>query len=281
MGILVLLAALVGCGSDGVVAPERTWEEVRYHRNETQGGGSYGDLVIRSSGEIVYELQGIGASSRGLLAGENLETLARLIGALPPAGYSGQGTYEESFFLSVTEGGPVKSYHAGTDDPAMPSALQELVTYLQGLVSEFDNPKPEALDFRILAEGEQSGVASENRWLVRDRDGLLETLEVLGEHCPVLLPAVDFRRETVVAIFIGQRPSTGHGVTIDGAGIAEGGRIVLSESWIVPGEACPVEQRTSTPYVLAAIATSARTDLMVEIEVVTQRCGTVVSTDGS
>ena len=222
----------------------------------------------------------MGASSRGLLAGENLETLTRLIGALPPAGYVGPPAQEESFFLSVVDEGETKQYNAVFDDPAAPPALRDLVGYLQTWLQDATSPKPDPLDFRILSQGEQSGVVREVRRLVRDRDDLVVLLDSFRSHRPSFLPAVDFRKETVVAIFLGERPSSGHLVTISGAGLTKCSQIIVSERQIVPGENCPVEATTATPYVLAALATSAAADLLVETDVLTQSCGTIASTDG-
>ena len=62
---LLALGFLAGCSGDGPTAPERTWEEVRYHWSAGQSGESYGDLVVRSSGEMVWNLQGERAPESG------------------------------------------------------------------------------------------------------------------------------------------------------------------------------------------------------------------------
>jgi len=133
---LLVLSFLAGCSGNGPSAPDRTWEEVRYHWNEGQSGEGFGDLIVRSSGEMVWNLQGERAPSRGLLAGGNLETLTCLIDALPPAGYRGPEDCERDFFVTVTLDGTQVSYSAGACDGAASASLVELAANFDSLVHE-------------------------------------------------------------------------------------------------------------------------------------------------
>lgn len=274
---IALLPILFGCGTDKVLEPERTWEEIRYHWNQRLGGESYGDLIVRDTGEIECVLQGQKASSRGLLAGENLETLARLIGALPPASYTGSRRCRDSFFITVCEDGGRRNYSTGSCDTDLPQSVRDLVEYLEVWVEDLTVGKPDVIAYRVLAEGETSGVSRETYRIAEDRDELRGLLNMLGANRPSFMPSVNFESETVVAIFLGDRASSGHAVTVSSVQRTERGQIVLSETRLEPGPQCRVETAATTPYSIVALATKIDEDLLIETEVQTQQCGLVGS----
>lgn len=278
--VCLLVLAAAGCGEESAFRPAPTWSEVRYHWSDTVGDPASslsGDVIVRSGGEIDLVLRGEGAAARGLLAGENLETLARLIDALPPAGYSGEADCEESFFLSVATPDERRAYSGSPCDPAMPEPLLALTAEMRRWVEEDWARRPETVAFRILAEGSGSPVAREGIRIVEGRDGLVRLIESLGPDGPVVLPAIDFRKEIVVAVFLGDTESAAASVTIAGAHRTEGGQVVLTERRVVSAPGCPAAEPRSGPFVIAVVEASKGDDLLIETETVLVACreGTV------
>jgi hypothetical protein len=268
---LVLMAS-AGCSSDSALAPERTWEEVRYHWTES-GDSYYGDAVVHATGEVQWDLQGTRVPARGLLAGENLETLTRLIGALPPAGYHGGGPDDpRRVFMSVRIGDEVRSYATTDLDADAPQALREVGQQLEFWAESAASDRREAVASRILLSGEQSNVLAETRSVVTSRDALLALVGRLGSGQPGILPSVDFSREFVVGIFLGRRPSSGYAVTVPQAAVTEAGQIVLSEQRMAPGPGCVLAGALTAPFVLVAVEAGANRDLLFEVETATYDC---------
>jgi hypothetical protein len=268
-----LLVVLAGCGSDSVVSPEPSWEEIRYHRSEASAGGSYGDIVIRASGEMELhsKLPGEGATTRGLLAGENLETLARLLDALPPADYAGSRTCGALFFFTVQHDGSMRSYQGGICDADLPASVRAVVDQLDTWVVHAWSKKV-PIEFRTLAQGERSRVGVEHHRIIRNRDELVRTLELIEEGGVGLLPSIDFRKEVLIATFLGKRPSAGYPVTITGAHRTKGEQTVLTEQWVVPGPDCQVDERETSPYVLVAVTAVPGNNILFERVTVEDPC---------
>lgn len=277
LGALVGLWGVVcaGCSTDSALAPERTWEEVRYHWTESTGT-NYGDAVVQATGEVQWDLQGMGVPARGLLAGENLETLTRLIGALPPAGYRGPETDDpRRVFMSVRFGEEVRSYSAMASDLDAPQALREIGGRLESWAQAATSDRRDAVSSRILLSGEQSHIERETRAVVTDRDALLGLLTRIGSGQPGILPSVDFKREIVVGVFLGSRPSAGYRVTVPQAAVTEAGQVVLTEQRTIPGEGCAVSRVVTSPFVLVAVETGSDRDLLFEVQTQTE-CPTAV-----
>jgi len=273
IGLFVGLGSFLGCAADRVTAPDRTWEEVRYHWSQGQGGGEYGDLTIRSSGDMVWVLQGQGASTRGLLAGENLETLARLIDALPSAGYVTAVSCDRHVFVTVTSPEGRKDFATGDCDAAAPAELEALVTHLDRWVVDATAHRRDPVSFRVLAEGAWSRPTTETRRVAKNRDELLSLIDLVGAERIGPIAAVDFRREIVMGIFLGSRPSDGYQVDVTGAYKTEENQLVLTESWFVPDAGCPVARTATSPFVLVAVGADKSVDFLSEVETTVRPCG--------
>lgn len=269
---LVVLVLLSGCSADrSPLAPERTWEEVRYHRSESSSGEGFRDMTVDAGGAMVLNLQGQRAPTRGLLAGENLETLARLIDALPSAGY--QGTIGDvSFFVSLRVGGEIRSYATGAGDAAAPASLAALARQFDLWVEETRENRRVVIPFRVLAEGFYSSIQTESCEVLHGRDALLALWSRIGPNAPPTLPTVDFTRETVVGIFLGSRTSGGYGVSVDVTYRTQTGQIVIKESRTEPGPNCGVTLAQSAPYILIAVATPKTGDFLIESTTTQTNC---------
>lgn len=274
IGFFLSLGSLVGCSADRTVAPGQTWEEVRYHWSEGQEGATYGDLTILSSGEMVWELQGQGASIRGLLAGENLETLTRLIDALPPADYENSGSCDRRYFLTLTTPEGRRSYATGGCDAAVPIGLKGLAAHLDSLVVDEGQYSADAVGFRILAQGSHSRLSTESRRIARNRDELLSLIDLTGGEGIGVIPAIDFKHQVVVGIFLGSRPTEGYAVSVTGAYETLQNQIVLREMRIVPDPACLEGASSSSPYVMVLVDGGGNEDILSQIDTVIRPCGT-------
>ena len=254
MTLLALGALLaVGCSDQSTEpAAEMSWDWVRLHEG---GSETYSDLSIGANGEFVLDTssRGEGLPARGLLAGERLETLARIIGELPLGSYSSPGSCDEGFFLSVTRDGGVTTYRVDDCDDAVPQPLDELHRLLSDFASGMGDPQrldPDAA--RVLASGVHSAIHTTREVVIDNRD---ELFALLREHQPggvVALPAVDFRREVVVGIFA---PSATGGSFL-GLGPVESGEngwLTVEILATVPGERCAVTLAPTEPFLLLAV----------------------------
>lgn len=268
-GLVLILGLVAGCGGDGVIAPDPTWEEVRYHWSDAEDGSNHGDLTVLASGQIAWDLQGAGAPTRGLLAGGNLETLTRLIDALPPAGYEGPNDCGRRYFITIQTANGVREYRAGDCDPAAPGSVRHLTEQLDRWIADAAG-RFDPIPFRVLAQGSTGGLGEESRIVVRSKDELIRLVSRIDDEAVAVFPRVDFRAEIVLAIFAGTHPGEGHGVELTGAHRTEGGQVLLSERWTIVDPSCAGEAN-SAPYQIVALSTRGYESLMSDVEVVTIR----------
>jgi hypothetical protein len=263
---------MIGCGSDRSLAPERTWEEVRFHWSQTEGEEAFGDLIVDPSGTMEWWLQGERVSSRGLLASENLETLARLIDALPPAGYHSPVSCDRRLFVAVQVDGNVLDYSTGTCDDGAPEALRELSDRFGIWADGGEGHRRDPILHRLLAQGQQSEVAEPQMVIASDRDQLLRMLDLLGADRPVFVPAIDFRREIAVGLFLGDCATTGYETEVTGVYRTEG-PLLMEQRIVVPGERCGVGMARTRPFVIVVIEGAADDDLLVDVQTESRICG--------
>lgn len=271
--LLVLGAVLaVGC-SDEATKPvsEMSWDWIRLHE---AGSGTYSDLSIGANGEFVLDTSSRGGVSpaRGLLAGERLETLARVIGGLPLESYSSPGTCEGSFFLSVTRDSDVTTYRVSACDESVPASLAAVRSLLADFATGIDDPRrsdPDAA--RVLATGTSSAIRTTREVVVENRD---EFVALLREHQAggvVALPPVDFRTEVVVGIFA-PKPTGGFSLGLGPVESGENGWVTVDVVSTTPGENCSVSQAQSEPFLLLAVRRSYG-GLILSRRTEVQRCG--------
>ncbi len=115
---------------------------------------------------------------------------------------------------------------------------------------------------RTLARSSQGGLAQARALVIEDRARLEQVLGRLRLDEGGRAGKLDFSRERVVAVFMGQRPSSGYKVEV--ARVEdEGDKVVVVVDRYRPGPECMTISVITYPYVLAAIP---RTDKPVEIE---------------
>jgi hypothetical protein len=256
--ILILGGLAAGCGLDRTTAPkphEASWNLVRFHETTSAVEGSYKDLFVRSDGAITLDDgRGDAVSAVGLLAGEKLETLARLIDALPPQSYlPPTPCTTDGFFVSVARDGAVTTYASGLCDPATPASLSNVSTLMQELLAEVTSPRTQFVPFTILLQGTASAVTLPRREVIQDRDALMRILSTHRPDQPVAVPQVDFKRQMVVAEFLGTREGDGYGVTVASAGKTEDGWLRIGFVRTEPNLACVSSSAATQPFVLVAL----------------------------
>lgn len=251
------------------------WDRVQLH--ETADGAAVHDLSVRTDGELsLVDSRGDGGSSQGLLAGEKLETLARLIDRLPPSSYASSAPCtSDGFVVSVTRGGEVLTYESGSCDQTQPAGLSDLHQTLDGLIAQLQsgNQKPNPIAFTVLSEGTSCAIHQARQEVIRDRDALMGLLREMQPGRPVGIARADFSRQMVVAVFAGDKPTGGYALTADGANESSPGwlQIHLREVAPSPDARCAGAPGTTQPFVLIAVD-SADASVSFESTVVVTRC---------
>ena len=119
--------------------------------------------------------------------------------------------------------------------------------------------------FVTLDRGDHAAIEDAGCLVVRSEDEFARLWHDLHQirSAEPPLPAVDFSRQLVLAVFQGQRPSGGHAISIDR--VVDGGDrllVVVSES--VPAADAMVTMALTSPYHLAAVDLPGDTSVQVE-----------------
>src|SRR5690349_22975578 len=85
------------------------------------------------------------------------------------------------------------------------------------------NKSTDRVSFKTIAKGLRSGIREPSQIAVRSQS---EWQKLWRQHssastAPAPLPTVDFDKEIVVAVFLGEKPSGGYGVEISSAEVAD------------------------------------------------------------
>jgi hypothetical protein len=269
--VAIILTA--GCGSDQTVGPgaaQDEWDLVRFHQAT---GSGFRDLTLQPDGVLWLEdgRTGDASSARGLLAGERLETLARLIDDLPPRSYAPQaGCGEDGYFVSLTLDEEVLTFASNPCDQTAPESLIEVRDLLTMVVAEVREPRLQTVSFRVLASGNQSEIYVPRRLVIENMQALVQLMQQHDPSQPVALPRVDFRNQIVIAHFLGERPSGGHDVSLDFVERTDAGWLSLHYLEEAPGE-CAVSALPTRPYVIVAVERP-EGGLLFESRTVEARC---------
>jgi hypothetical protein len=103
--------------------------------------------------------------------------------------------------------------------------------------------------FTELAEGTQSGMTERTNYLITSSAEFSELWQTLyGTSTP---PAVDFSKDSVLALFAGEKPTTGYSIKTEAIRDAEVRTVsvMLTE----PGTDCIEGQMVTTPYEIVAV----------------------------
>lgn len=124
----------------------------------------------------------------------------------------------------------------------------------------------------VLFESSNSGYETPDRLVVRDARRWQETWQQLhgplGAERPA--PAIDFTREVVVVIALGQRGSGGHAARVEGVVEMDGEVIVRVREW-APGAGCMSTQQMTSPALAVRVPAGPR-GVRVEATAEEQKC---------
>lgn len=268
---LISLSALclIGC-SDNATVPmaDSEWDGVRLHEG---GAETYRDLTVEYNGQLMLETSDRGGVSpaRGLLAGERLETLTRVIGDLPLDSSVPSDCPDSDYFISLIRDGEVQTYRG--HQCGTPSAVETLRDLMADVATEVQRQRSEDRGaVRVLASGHLSDIRQSQRIIAESRDELIRLLQRHDPRGLTALPPVDFDTEVVIGFFAGMRNMGGYDL---GLGLVNAGdgwiRIETIETG--PGPNCMATLATTQPFLFVA-AKRASEGFLFDSKTVTRHC---------
>lgn len=111
--------------------------------------------------------------------------------------------------------------------------------------------------FKTIAKGIRSGIREPSQIAIRSQT---EWQKVWRQHtsastAPAPLPSVDFDKEIVAAVFLGQKPTSGYGVEISAAEVSDGSLTVFVKE-TSPNPRAIVTQGITQPFHIVRIETA-------------------------
>ncbi len=121
-------------------------------------------------------------------------------------------------------------------------------------ITAFEPPVRELL-WDVLASGNQAVTGESPQFVIAANQSQLLNLwnQAYGNRLtPPPLPDIDFRRETVVAMFMGTKPTGGYGLDVRGVSL-DGSELYVDISTIVPKPGAITTQALTSPWVMLRI----------------------------
>ena len=116
-------------------------------------------------------------------------------------------------------------------------------------------PTPTDLTWEVMARGDQAlGFNSRSYELVRSEAHLLELWNRVNANVLEVppVPRIDFQRETVVALFMGQQSTAGYGVSVDSV-TEQNNELYLDVRFSAPGAGSMTAQVITSPWVMVRV----------------------------
>lgn len=116
-------------------------------------------------------------------------------------------------------------------------------------------PAPRDVPFEVVARGQQaSGVGAASFRLLRTQDELASAWNQAHGSAlqPPPVPGADLQRETLVAIFLGPKPTGGYGADVRAVSL-EGGDLFVDFVETAPGAGAMVTQALTNPWLLLRV----------------------------
>lgn len=115
-----------------------------------------------------------------------------------------------------------------------------------------------AVNVEQIDRGQYGDIVEGTRTVLRDEDeyaAFWKRLHADQKSVPAR-PSVDFNKQVVIAIVLGQRPSGGYSVKIDEVlANTKGKKLQVRYTETTPGEGCAVTTVLTSPYILATVET--------------------------
>jgi len=124
-----------------------------------------------------------------------------------------------------------------------------------GTLEAAEAERGEEVFYDVIASGNQALVGSEAQYrLLGGRSDLSSTWADAhaSQLSPPSVPSVDFERESVLALFLGEKPSGGYGISVEGMS-REGGETYADVRFTEPDEGAMTTQALTSPWQLVRI----------------------------
>lgn len=134
-------------------------------------------------------------------------------------------------------------------------ALLFLITACQGENAKTEEKaEVEMVGYTLLVQGIQSGI-SEAQDLIIDNKAAMDS--IWAAHYSYLdfspePPEINFDKDIVVGVFLGEKPTTGYWVKLDSIFIENGEQIVLVSTNDKPSDDVDIVQMATQPFFMAA-----------------------------
>lgn len=130
--------------------------------------------------------------------------------------------------------------------------------------------QPKNVSFTVLSEGTNAEVTDRKNYRIKNRDEFASVWAYAYGDTGEPLPSVDFTQNHILAIFSGERPSAGYGVTVNAVIDTDTAREIMI-THTEPGSSCITAQVITSPFQFILVPKTdlpiARTDFTV-----TQEC---------
>lgn len=114
----------------------------------------------------------------------------------------------------------------------------------------------ERVAFEVIAQGSQADLVQEAKTVVVTQEEQWVALwkEIHGATLPrPEVPSIDFGQKRLLAVFLGQRPTGGHGVSIEQVTTSSSGGLEVLYEVEAPDEGSMVTMALTAPYVVVAV----------------------------
>ena len=112
-----------------------------------------------------------------------------------------------------------------------------------------DNTPATIVPFTKIARGNTSTVTKRVNYLISSADGLDKLWKMINATSTP--PAVDFNKDAVIAVFAGEKPTTGYTIAV--SKIEDSGERLVSITIANPDGNCVTGQTLTTPYELIRV----------------------------
>jgi hypothetical protein len=112
-----------------------------------------------------------------------------------------------------------------------------------------DQPKETAIPFTKVVEGTQSTVTTRVNYLITSSVGLSKLWKMVDATSTP--PAVDFNTHAVIAVFAGQRPTTGYAIKV--SEVLDSTSRLVSITVAKPDSNCMTGQSLTAPYEIVVV----------------------------
>ena len=244
----VLLLTLGGCSSGDLTAPDdvrASWDSLEYRSTVAD------TLSINGRGEILFRGAETGADT-GLLGADMWRSLETALASAELEPLPDVSPMTHRGVISVTADG-VQAGFTWTSIEELTEDQRLLVGLLEELRAEALGPDEDERVYPIPSErilrGLDARATQPAQMVIRDSDMLLELLGDQLDRPGVVIPQVDFSREMVIAVFLGQRSHEWFDVRIDPtANMTASGYLQIAVTQFVRAPECPVPDAEGAPF---------------------------------